>query len=192
VPAIQLIAGLGNPGLRYEPTRHNAGAWFVDRLALRWSADLRSEARFSAQVAQHGHAGDVVRLARPVTYMNESGLAIAALTRFYRIPAAEILIVHDDVDLEPGIVRLKHGGGHGGHNGLRDIISRMGGERGFYRLRIGVGHPGNKDQVVSFVLNKPTTTEQELIDAAIDAALDTVPDILAGDMQKVMQDLHSR
>jgi PTH1 family peptidyl-tRNA hydrolase len=191
VPAIQLIVGLGNPGTEYEPTRHNAGFWFVDELARRCQQNFRVEARFHSEIARCVLQGAECRLQKPQTYMNRSGQAVRALMQFFRIPVEQILVVHDELDLPAGTIKLKKGGGHGGHNGLRDLISHLG-NAAFYRLRIGIDHPGHKDQVVDYVLKQPGKQERRSIDDAIDAALDVMPAVLAGHMEKAMHSLHSR
>lgn len=188
--AIELIVGLGNPGSEYRDTRHNAGFWWLDEVAESGAADLRPEARFHGETARailHGHA---VRLLKPTTYMNRSGQAVAALAGFYRIPVESILVVHDEIDLEPGIVRLKQGGGHGGHNGLRDIIAALGSKE-FYRLRLGVGHPGHSDDVVDYVLRKPRLEERQEVDRAMAKALRWLPEILSNQIQRAMTGLHT-
>ena len=188
--AVQLIVGLGNPGAEYEQTRHNAGFWFVDELARVNQCPLRKEARFHAEVGRctlHGHD---CRLQKPITFMNRSGQAVIALTDFLRIPPSEILVVHDELDLLPGTVRLKKGGGHGGHNGLRDLIAHLG-TQDFMRLRVGIGHPGDRNQVVDYVLHRPGRDEHEQIDAAIQRALDVMPLAVAGEFERAMHKLHS-
>lgn len=189
---MKLIVGLGNPGSGYEQTRHNAGFWFVDALAARNNVQFHDEKRFHGQVASLEWAGERVYLLKPTTYMNRSGLSVAALSRFYRIPAADILVAHDELDLGVGVLRVKCGGGHGGHNGLRDIITACGNVAGFMRLRIGIGHPGNSKQVVDYVLHKPSTEERLEIDSAIDAAVAAMPELHAGELQQVQHKLHSR
>jgi PTH1 family peptidyl-tRNA hydrolase len=191
VPAIQLIVGLGNPGAEYEPTRHNAGFWFVDELAQRCQQSFRAEARFHSDVARCLLQGAECRLQKPQTYMNRSGQAVRALMQFFRISSEQILVAHDELDLPAGTIKLKKGGGHGGHNGLRDLISHLD-SREFYRLRIGIGHPGHKDQVVDYVLKQPGKQDRRLIDDAIDAALDVMPAVIGGHMEKAMHKLHSR
>ena len=188
--AVQLIVGLGNPGAEYEQTRHNAGFWFVDELARVNQCSLRKEARFHAEVGRctlHGHD---CRLQKPITFMNRSGQAVIALTDFLRIPPSEILVVHDELDLLPGTVRLKKGGGHGGHNGLRDLIAHLG-TQDFMRLRLGIGHPGDRNQVVDYVLHRPGRDEREQIDAAMQRALDVMPLAVAGEFERAMHKLHS-
>lgn len=186
-----LLVGLGNPGARYAPTRHNAGFWFLEAVARKLNLPFRSEKRFLGQVAEGEWRGEKLRLLAPGTYMNLSGQSVSALAGFFKVPVERILVAHDEIDLQPGDVRLKVGGGHGGHNGLRDIISHMG-SPGFARLRIGVGHPGSSDDVVDYVLHRPGKAEQADIDAAIDRACDVLPDILDGDMSRAMQALHTR
>ncbi|HCP9160162.1 TPA: aminoacyl-tRNA hydrolase [Escherichia coli] len=167
---IKLIVGLANPGAEYAATRHNAGAWFVDLLAERLRAPLRAEAKFFGYTSRVTLGGEDVRLLVPTTFMNLSGKAVAAMASFFRINPDEILVAHDELDLPPGVAKFKLGGGHGGHNGLKDIISKLGNNPNFHRLRIGIGHPGDKNKVVGFVLGKPPVSEQKLIDEAIDEA----------------------
>ncbi|CST27057.1 aminoacyl-tRNA hydrolase [Shigella sonnei] len=167
---IKLIVGLANPGAEYAATRHNAGAWFVDLLAERLRAPLREEAKFFVYTSRVTLGGEDVRLLVPTTFMNLSGKAVAAMASFFRINPDEILVAHDELDLPPGVAKFKLGGGHGGHNGLKDIISKLGNNPNFHRLRIGIGHPGDKNKVVGFVLGKPPVSEQKLIDEAIDEA----------------------
>lgn len=187
---LKLIVGLGNPGARYASTRHNAGFWFVDRLAMQQRCDLARQARLYGYLGRLSVDGVDCRLLKPDTYMNESGRAVRAVLDYFRIQPQEALIVHDEIDLEPGVVRLKQGGGHGGHNGLRDIVQVLG-NGDFPRLRIGVGHPGHKDDVIDYVLRKAGADEQELIDDAISRALDVMPLVLSGEMEKAMTALHT-
>ena len=189
--SIQLVVGLGNPGDEYERTRHNAGFWFVDALSRRWDTPFRREAKFHGEVCRISVQGGSVWLLKPDTWMNRSGQAVARLARFYKIPLEAILVAHDELDLSAGTVRLKQGGGHGGHNGLRDIISLMGGN-GFARLRIGIGHPGSAEDVTRFVLGRPPAAERQLIEDAIDRAVVELPHIIHGEYQKAMNRLHSR
>jgi PTH1 family peptidyl-tRNA hydrolase len=191
VPAIRLIVGLGNPGSQYEPTRHNAGFWFVDELVQRCRQSFRAEQRFHSEVARCVLDGNECRLQKPVTFMNRSGQAVGSLARFLKIPLQQILIVHDELDLPPGTIRLKMGGGHGGHNGLRDLISHLG-SKDFYRLRVGIGHPGHRDQVVDYVLRKPSKEDRRQIDDAIYDALDVMPDVVEGKFERAMNSLHAR
>lgn len=189
--AIQLVVGLGNPGSEYEPTRHNAGFWFVDELVRGCQQGFRAEQRFQSDVARCLVDGSEYRLQKPMTYMNRSGQPVGALARFFKIPLEQILVVHDELDLPPGTVRLKKGGGHGGHNGLRDLISHLG-SKDFYRLRVGIGHPGHKDQVVDYVLKKPSKEDRRLIDDALHDALGVMPAVVAGQFERAMHILHSR
>ena len=189
--AIQLIVGLGNPGPDYASTRHNAGFWFVEEWSRRDGFGFRGESKFRGATAQCTVNGRDCRIFKPSTYMNHSGQAVAALVGFYRIPLPEILVVHDEIDLPVGVVRLKRDGGHGGHNGLRDLIQQLGGND-FHRLRIGVAHPGHPDDVTDYVLQRPSTADRALIDQSIDAALSVLPDLLGDNIERAMQELHSR
>lgn len=188
---IRLIVGLGNPGRQYAATRHNAGFRWVERLAGTEGAALKPEARF------HGLAGRLVLngrelwLLQPQTFMNASGRAVAAFAHFYRLAPEEILVVHDELDLLPGIVRLKQGGGHGGHNGLKDIAAHLH-TPAFWRLRLGIGHPGEKDAVADYVLHAPSREEAALIDEAIAQSLAVLPQLLAGEFQAAMLKLHTK
>ena len=183
--------GLGNPGREYEATRHNAGFWWVDAVAAGRSASFKPEKKFHGEAARLTVNTCEVWLLKPETFMNLSGRAVGALANFYKITPDEILVVHDELDLPPGTVRLKKGGGHGGHNGLKDIIAQLG-TQDFWRLRLGIGHPGDRDAVVNFVLNAPQRPEQELIDSAIDASLAGLPQLLSGDFQAAMIKLHTK
>ena len=186
---LRLIVGLGNPGEKYDRTRHNAGFWLLERLARRYCGQWREEKRFHGQAARIDIDGRDVYLLKPSTFMNMSGLSVAAMASYYKIAPAELAIAHDEIDLPPGGVRFKFGGGHGGHNGLRDIFAHLG--RDFWRIRIGVGHPGHRDQVIAYVLDRPPAEEQIRIDEAIDRALDCLPFLVAGDSERAMQALHS-
>lgn len=188
---VQLIVGLGNPGQEYQDTRHNAGFWFLDTLARQCGANFKPEKKFHGEAGRCRLAGDEVWLLKPQTYMNLSGQAVQALACFYKIDLENILVVHDELDLPAGTVRLKEGGGHGGHNGLRDIISKMGGNN-FLRARIGIGHPGDKSRVTGHVLNKVTTDDRIEIERAIDSLLDVLPLIMDGELAKAMNRLHSK
>ena len=190
--AIQLIVGLGNPGPEYEQTRHNAGALFVERIASAQRVNLTADRKYFGLTAKFSHQGQDVRLLIPTTYMNRSGQAVAALANFFRIAPDAILVAHDELDLPPGVAKLKKGGGHGGHNGLRDIIAQLGNNKDFHRLRLGIGHPGDSTKVSGFVLGKAPRAEQEKLDASIDFALGVLPDILAGDWTRAMRELHSQ
>ncbi|MFM5509327.1 aminoacyl-tRNA hydrolase [Aeromonas rivipollensis] len=188
---IKLIVGLGNPGPEYAKTRHNAGAWYVEQLARWHNVSLREEPKFFGHTARFLVEGQDVRLLIPNTYMNLSGKAVAALARFYQIAPEEILVAHDELDLPPGIAKFKQGGGHGGHNGLKDIIARMGNNNNFFRLRLGIGHPGAKELVAGFVLTKAPSSEQSLIEAALDESLRATEILFKQDMTKAMNRLHS-
>ena len=187
---LKLIAGLGNPGPRYSRTRHNAGFWFVDELAGQYHSSFSRQAGFHGDLARVYWSEGECYLFKPGVFMNESGRAVQALTRYYSMEPETVLIVHDEIDLAPGVIRLKRGGGHGGHNGLRDIISHLG-SRDFWRLRIGVGHPGHRDQVVAAVLSKPTPGERKLIDGVIARALQVMPLIFNGEFERAMNELHT-
>lgn len=189
---LQLIVGLGNPGPDYHRTRHNAGADFVTELAHREGASLIPDNKFFGLTARIFFHGRDLRLLIPTTFMNRSGQAIAALAQFYKIPPDAILVAHDELDLAPGIARFKKGGGHGGHNGLRDTISALGNNQNFMRLRLGIGHPGSAAQVASFVLKKAPSSEQTLTDDALVNALQVLPDAVAGNWDKAMQELHTK
>jgi len=189
---IRLVVGLGNPGREHEATRHNAGFWYADALAARLGASFSGEAKFHGRVARA--LGDL-RLLKPGTYMNLSGRAVGALAQFYAIAPAEILVVHDELDLQPGEAKVKFGGGHAGHNGLRDIIARLGAAE-FWRLRLGIGHPRDsaipQQEVVDYVLQPPRNDERTAIVDAIDRALDAWPPMAAGDFERAMMALHTR
>ena len=167
---IKLIVGLANPGAKYEGTRHNAGEWFVNELTRMYNTSLKEEAKYFGKVAKINTAQGEVRLLVPTTFMNLSGKAVGALANFYRIKPEEILVAHDELDLPPGVAKIKQGGGHGGHNGLKDIIASLGNNNNLYRVRIGIGHPGHRDLVAGYVLGKPAPQDQEKIDAAVDEA----------------------
>jgi PTH1 family peptidyl-tRNA hydrolase len=183
---IQAIIGLGNPGTQYAQTRHNVGFWFVDRLAEQQRASFKTESKFHGQLAKISNYW----LFKSNTYMNESGRAVMAFAQFYRLTPSQLLVIHDDLDLPVGTARLKTGGGHGGHNGLRDISQQMGNE--FHRLRLGIGHPGNKNQVANYVLKNPSADDQIAILQAIDQAFAVLPFILSGDLAKAMNQLHTK
>jgi len=187
---IDLIVGLGNPGSKYEQTRHNAGFWFVEEIARLKGAHFRPENKFSGEVCKVELEGREVWLLKPTTFMNRSGMAIKQLASFYKIPTENILVAHDELDLEPGTARLKIGGGHGGHNGLRDTIAQMGKE--FNRLRIAIGHPGHRDQVSDYVLHRASQDEQISIDNSIDDALRVLPLLAEGSWEKAMHRLHTK
>ncbi|MHB0925257.1 MAG: aminoacyl-tRNA hydrolase [Gallionellaceae bacterium] len=188
--AIRLIVGLGNPGREYETTRHNAGYWWVDELARLQNLSFKNEAKHHGLTARGQLHGHEMLLLKPQTFMNVSGRAVGALAQFYKIAPAEILVVHDELDLPPGVARLKMGGGHGGHNGLKDIITHLG-SKDFWRLRLGIGHPGDRADVAGYVLNDPRREERELIDEAMQRALHVAPLIVEGKTEAAMLKLHS-
>lgn len=188
---IKLIVGLANPGLEYAETRHNAGAWYVDKLAERFNQSLKNEPKFFGYTSRININGQDIRLLVPTTFMNLSGKAVQSMATFYQINADEILVAHDELDLNPGIAKLKLGGGHGGHNGLKDIINKLGNNANFYRLRIGIGHPGDKSKVVGFVLNKPSKPEQELIDKIINESVQCTEILVKQGIEAAMNKLHS-
>ncbi|MHB1678278.1 MAG: aminoacyl-tRNA hydrolase [Sulfuriferula sp.] len=188
--AIRLIVGLGNPGRDYAGTRHNAGFWWVTQCAEVMRATLKPESRFFAIVG-HSSSDPAVHLIMPQTFMNLSGKAVAALMRFYKISVEEILVVHDELDLPPGTARLKQGGGTGGHNGLKDIAAHLGTPQ-FWRLRLGIGHPGAKNAVVAYVLDPPGLEEADLLHVSITNSLDVLPEILRGDFSSAMLKLHTK
>ncbi len=189
--AFKLIVGLGNPGPEHSATRHNAGFWFVDSLAEKYSLTFRSESKFNAEICRIQTAEIDCWLCKPMTFMNRSGFSVQAMSSFYKISVEEILIAHDELDLDPGVARLKKAGGHGGHNGLRDIIAQMG-NKSFTRLRLGIGHPGSADQVTSYVLGRPSQEDRQLIEIAIKESVNVIPLVFAGDEQKAMNGLHQK
>ena len=188
--SVQLIVGLGNPGEKYEQTRHNAGFWFVDEVARQYGVVFRPETKFLGQAARVQSNGLDFWLLKPATFMNRSGQSIQALAKFYKIPVESILVVHDELDLDAGVAKLKVGGGHGGHNGLRDMIAAMG--KTFMRLRLGVGHPGHRDMVVDYVLKAPSKQDRQAIEDAIYDASKVLPELVSGDLQKAMHQLHTK
>lgn len=188
---IQLLVGLGNPGSQYEATRHNAGFWWVNRIAADNACRLGHESKFFGDAGRLRHSGFDAWLLKPATYMNRSGRAVAALANFYRIPPEAILVIHDELDLPAGTIKLKKGGGHGGHNGLKDIIACLG-SNDFWRLRIGIDHPGDRNAVANYVLNAPMKDEQRAIDEAIDRSVAILPELLEGKMESAMLKLHTR
>ncbi|TVS18100.1 MAG: aminoacyl-tRNA hydrolase [Gammaproteobacteria bacterium] len=190
--AIRLIVGLGNPGPEYAGTRHNAGADLVEALAAAEGERLREEKRFRGLTGRITLGGADVRLLIPTTFMNRSGEAVVPLLAFYRLQPAAMLVAHDELDLPPGAVRLKRGGGHGGNNGLRDIIRALGGDQDFGRLRLGVGHPGDKSRVTGHLLSRAADADRKLIAAAMDEALPILPLLAAGDWERAMTELHTR
>ena len=186
--AIRLLVGLGNPGAEYERTRHNAGFWLLERFALQSGVALRKDGKYQALVGRLPSNG--AWLVLPQSYMNASGRAVQMLAGFFKIPAAEILVVHDELDFAPGVAKMKQGGGIAGHNGLRDISHRLG-THDYWRLRLGIGHPGDRGQVSDYVLGKPSAADRQAIDEAIGRAIDVLPQCLSGDLQGAMLKLHS-
>src|SRR5450631_1129600 len=187
---LRLIVGLGNPGPEHQSTRHNAGFWFVDLLARRHGGEFRDYRKYSGEVARIGIGEEEIVLLKPTTYMNRSGLSIRQVRDFYKIPVDDIMVAHDELDLPVGSVRLKHGGGHGGHNGLRDTIAHIG--ETFWRLRLGIGHPGNKADVIDYVLTQAPRAEEDLILEAVSTAADSMPLLLEQGAERAMTRLHSR
>ena len=188
---IKLIVGLGNPGDKYTDTRHNAGEWLIERLARHFNVSLNPESKFFGKTARTLVNGKEVRLLVPTTFMNLSGKAVGALASFYRIKPEEILVIHDELDLPPGTAKLKQGGGHGGHNGLKDIVAQLGNYNNFYRLRIGIGHPGHRDLVAGYVLNKPSPADLDALEKVLDEATDCVEMIFKDGMVKATNRLNS-
>jgi len=189
--AIKLIAGLGNPGSEYRGTRHNAGADFVEELARQCSTPLQAESKFFGLAGRVNYAGYDLRLIIPTTFMNRSGKAVAAIASFYKIAPEEILIAHDELDIPAGTARFKQGGGHGGHNGLRDIVPALGNNKNFHRVRIRIDHPGHASKVSGYVLSQPSQVDRTRIEACIDEAIAALPLLLSGDATKAMTRLHS-
>lgn len=188
---IRLIVGLGNPGPQYDATRHNAGFWFVDEAARRLKVQLAPERGYFGHAARAGVDGQTIWLLEPSTFMNLSGKSVSALARFFKIAPEEILVAHDELDLLPGQVKMKQGGSHAGHNGLKDIQAQLG-SADFWRLRIGIGHPGVKAEVIDYVLKKPAADQRTEIDKAIEQALGALELVVAGDMEKAMMKVHAR
>ena len=188
---IRLIVGLGNPGPEYEATRHNAGFWFVDEVARALRVSLAPERSYFGLAARASTAQGPVWLLEPMTFMNLSGKSVAALARFFKIEPGEILVAHDELDLMPGHVKMKLGGSHAGHNGLKDIQAQLG-SADFWRLRLGIGHPGVKAEVVNYVLRKPIAAEREAIDKSIEQSLTALPLLLDGDMERALMKVHAK
>ena len=188
--SLKLIVGLGNPGPEHAETRHNAGFWFVDRLAGDAGGSLRPHARYQGEVGRITIDGQELWLLKPTMYMNRSGLSVRALSEYLRIPPAETLVAHDELDLPVGVARLKQGGGPGGHNGLKDLITQIG--DAFWRLRFGIGHPQDREEVIDYVLKRAPAAEQALLDGAIATASAAVPRLLGDGAERVMNSLHRR
>lgn len=187
---IKLLVGLGNPGDKYEATRHNAGFWFIDQIAAETNSKLTADAKFFGLVGRLNPSADTWLL-KPTTYMNASGKALAALANYYKISPAEILVIHDELDLPAGSAKLKFGGGHGGHNGLKSIHAALG-TADYWRLRLGIDHPGDKSEVINYVLKAPTKQEKDALEASIHATSGVVPLLLKGDFESAMQKLHTK
>jgi len=187
---LRIIVGLGNPGPEHQVTRHNAGFWFVDLLARRHGAEFRDYRKYSGEAARINFSGQDLVLLKPTTYMNRSGLSVRQVCDFYKVAADDVLVAHDELDLPVGTVRLKHGGGHGGHNGLRDTIAHIG--ETFWRLRLGIGHPGNKADVIDYVLTRAPRAEEDLIFEAVNMAVDSMPLLIEQGAERAMTKLHSR
>jgi PTH1 family peptidyl-tRNA hydrolase len=186
-----VIAGLGNPGPKYSETRHNAGFWFLDELARSNGVSFRAQGKLQAETARLNLHGKECLLVKPDTFMNHSGQAIRAVTDYFQTDVGQLLVAYDELDLPAGVCRLKSGGGHGGHNGMRDIFRHLS-DPGFLRLRIGIGHPGIKDAVTGYVLSRPTAAEEHEIRSAISRAIDVLPDVLCGKLPSAMQSLHTQ
>ncbi len=187
---LKAIAGLGNPEQKYDKTLHNAGFWFVDAVARKYGGSFRYEKKFDADIARTRIRGEDVWLVKPQSYMNQSGQPIRGLLDYYRLRPSELLVAHDEIDLPPGTVRLKEGGGHGGHNGLRDIIRHCGAE--FLRLRLGVGHPGEKHKVTNYVLKRGSSDIEAAVERNIDDAIGVLPELVDGEINAAMKKLHTK
>ncbi len=188
--ALRMVVGLGNPGPEYARTRHNAGFWLVDELARRHGGRFRGDPRHQSELARVRVADTELWLVKPMSFMNGSGTPVAGLAHFYKIAPVEILVAHDELDLPAGVLRLKESGGHGGHNGVRDVMAHLGEQ--FWRLRIGIGHPGRKSEVLNYALGRPSAAEEALLANAVGAAAESVPGLLTEGAQKVMSRLHGR
>ena len=189
--SLKLIVGLGNPGQQYDSNRHNAGVIYLHHLAKSYSGSLRGESNFFGEFGTINIAGDDIKLLFPTTFMNNSGKSVAAVCNFFKIEPENMLVAYDEIDFEVGVTRFKHGGGHGGHNGIRDIISALGGKKDFYRLRIGVGHPGHKSMVANYVLGNPSRSEADIIMSNIEDAIRVTPKAVKGEWEEAMRLLHT-
>lgn len=187
---IALVAGLGNPGKQYTETRHNVGFWLIERLQREYHINFTFEKKFKAETGQFNYNDELVRVIVPNTFMNLSGQSVASMTSFYRISAPNLLVIHDELDLPAGTARIKIGGGHGGHNGLRDISSRLG-STDFIRIRLGIGHPGSERDVSNYVLKRPARIEKDKIEEAIEKTILVFPELLSGNYESAMNSLHS-
>ena len=190
IDSIKLLVGLGNPGDKYEATRHNAGFWWIDQVAASTKSKLALDSKLFGVVGKLNLSNDVWLL-KPTTFMNASGKAVAALANYYKITPAQILVIHDELDLPPETAKLKKGGGHGGHNGLKDIAAVLG-TPDFWRLRLGIGHPGDRNEVINFVLKAPLKDEQTAINRCIDDSVNILPQLLSGDFENAMLKLHTK
>ncbi|STQ76704.1 aminoacyl-tRNA hydrolase [Grimontia hollisae] len=188
---IRLLVGLANPGPEYAKTRHNAGAWVVEELARIHNVSLKEDKKYFGLTARISVGGEDLRLLIPTTFMNLSGKSVSALANFFQIKPEQIMVAHDELDLPPGVAKFKKGGGHGGHNGLRDIISKLGNNKEFYRLRVGIGHPGHKDKVAGYVLTKAPAHEHSQIEQAVDEAVRCIDILLKDDLAKAQNRLHT-
>ena len=188
--SVRIIAGLGNPEEKYERTLHNAGFWFVDALARKFGGHFRYEKKFDAEICRVTMHGEDVWLVKPQSYMNHSGPPVRGMLDYYRLRPAQLLVAHDEIDLQPGIVRIKEGGGHGGHNGIRDVIQHCGAD--FLRLRLGVGHPGEKDKVTNYVLKRGSSEVESAIERNIDDAIAVLPELIDGNVNAAMKKLHTK
>ncbi len=189
IAGIGLFVGLGNPGPSYSDTRHNVGAWLLEDFCIKNHIQLKNDSKFNARLGQFSMAGRDIKVFISNTFMNHSGRAVGSIAKYFQIPVEAILVAHDDLDLPPGVARFKTGGGHGGHNGLKDIIHHLK-SREFHRLRIGIGHPGHRDEVVDYVLHRPSIDEEKKIREAIENTLRTLPQIIEGHFEKAMNALH--
>jgi peptidyl-tRNA hydrolase, PTH1 family len=187
---LRIIVGLGNPGPEHQVTRHNAGFWFVDLLARRHGAEFRDYRKYSGELARVTISGQEIMLLKPTTYMNRSGLSVRQLSDFFKVVPGDVLVAYDELDLPVGSMRLKHGGGHGGHNGLRDVIAHIGED--CWRLRLGIGHPGNKTEVIDYVLSRAPRAEEDLIFDAVNTAAECMPLLIEEGAERAMTKLHSR
>lgn len=188
---IRLLVGLANPGPEYAKTRHNAGAWVIEELARIHNVTLKEDKKYFGLTGRIQIGNNDIRLLIPQTFMNLSGKAVAPMAKFFQLSADQIMVIHDELDLPPGIAKFKLGGGHGGHNGLKDIISKLGNNNNFYRLRIGIGHPGHKDRVAGFVLTKAPANEQNQIEQTVDEAVRSIELLMTEDLTKAQHRLHS-
>jgi len=188
---LKVIVGLGNPGPKHDSDRHNAGVIFLHHLCKRYGGSLRGESKFFGEFGSIRVDGRDIKLLFPTTFMNHSGKSVAALCKFFKIEPQHMLVAYDEIDFDVGVTRFKEGGGHGGHNGIRDIISALGGQNGFYRLRIGIGHPGHKSMVANYVLSPPSRSEAQIIMSDIEEAIRVIPKAVAGEWEDAMKLLHT-